>query len=151
MIFQAKCHAIYGIRNGEKTNLTQLLTLSEKEAHAFDDDEIDYKGKLYDVIKKMIARDSVTFYLYPDDEEQDALIDLVDYFSSDKRNSNANADKICLFKTSHENPDQVIPRFTRFEIVTRGMVSSPALHQISHKIPTRHILVPTPPPKQFLI
>jgi hypothetical protein len=151
MIFQAKCHAIYRIRNGEKTNLTQLLTLSEKEAQAFDHDEINYKGKLYDVIKKMITRDSVTFYLYPDNEEQAALTELADYFSSGKRNSMPNGDKLSVFKSIPATPDQIITRFTRFEMIKRGLVSSPTPRQIFNKIPDRHKPVPTPPPRHFLI
>jgi hypothetical protein len=139
------------IRIGDVTQSLFKLTVNKKEAKAFDGDEIKYRGKLFDVINKTLTSDSVTFYLYLDTEEQDALADLVNYFSQDITNLLPNREKISPIKSFHGIPDQITPPAILFDISKRSLASMLSPSQISKTMLTGHSQVPTPPPRYFLI
>jgi len=151
MIFRSKWNAACLVRSGNLSESLIKLTLNRREAKAFDGDEIKYRGKLFDVVKKYITRDSVTFFLFPDTEEQDALTDLVNYFSPDISKLFPNSDKISLIKCFHGITDQIVLQVTRFVLSKRDIVSMLSPSQISNTMLTGHKLVPTPPPRYFLI
>jgi hypothetical protein len=108
LIFRAKWNATCLIQTRTPSLSTVTLTIAKKESKNFDEDELLYKGKLYDVIKKVTTPDSVTFFLYPDVDEQAALSALVNCFLSNNVNRVPQGDKISPFKSFHGIPDQLI-------------------------------------------
>jgi hypothetical protein len=151
MIFRSKWNAGCLVRSKNRSQSLFKLTVNKKEAKAFDDDEIKYQGKLFDVVTKTMTSDSVTFFLYRDTEEQDALTDLVNYFSPDMSNLMPNRDKISLIKSFHGLPDQITPQVIRFDISKRCLASLICPAQISNTMLSGYSPVPTPPPRNFLI
>ena len=59
MIFRAKWNASTLIRNSNYPERIQILKLTSKEAESFDEDEITYHGKLFDVAKRIALPDSL--------------------------------------------------------------------------------------------
>ena len=112
MIFRAKWNASILIRNGNHPERLQILRLSNKEAKLCDEDEITYHGKLFDVAKRVADSDSVVLYLYADNDEQNILNELVNYFSADESSFVRTGEKIFRIKMLNGSQDQISQRFS---------------------------------------
>jgi hypothetical protein len=149
LIFRAKRNATILIRNSNHPERIQTLKLTNKEAKFYEEDEITYQGKLFDVAKRMALRDSVVLFLYADNDEQNILTELANYFKSDDSSIIPAGEKILRIKTLRANPDQIAQYITRLTLPINCTVSFLSLLQKADQMSDRHEPVPTPPPEFF--
>jgi hypothetical protein len=147
MILRSKWKASVIINNADHPERMKILTLSNKEADAFDQDELLYKGMLFDVAKRTKVRDSVVVYLYPDNEEQTVLTQLVNYFKSDNRNLIPAGEKIFQIKSPEGFQDLISCDVNRNPIPDKWLIPCISYLQYSPKVLNRFLRVPTPPPE----
>ena len=147
MIFRAKWNASKLIRNSNHPERMQILTLTSKEAKCYDEDEITYHGKLFDVAKRVADFDSVVLYVYEDDDEQNILNELVNYFNSDESSFIPTGEKIFRIKTVRNSQDQISQHFTFHIQPNPRIFYCLSKWQDTHQITNRHDPVPTPPPE----
>ena len=146
MIFRAKWNASALIRNSNHPERLQILELTAKEAKFYDEDEITYKGKLFDVAKRIVFDDSVVLYLYADNDEQNILNELVNYFSSDESSFIPTGEKIFRIKILNGSQDQIAQPIIRLTLSNPRFISSLSHLQKADQITNRFDPVPTPPP-----
>jgi hypothetical protein len=149
MIFHAKWNASVLIRNGDNADRMQILKLSNKDAQVFDQDEVMYRGVMFDVAKKITGRDSVILYLYPDHDEQNALTQLVNYFKSDETSLVAAGEKLFRIKSLQAAQDQISQHLIHYKILNSDVISVLHFSQAIPGIANIFQRVPTPPPEHF--
>jgi hypothetical protein len=150
MIFRSKWNSYKIISNGDHPERMKILTLSNKEAHPFDQDEVMYKGILYDVTQRITLRDSVILHLYPDSEEQNILTQLVDYFKSDNPDLAPISEKILKIINLHGIQDLISHSVTRYPKPDKWLVPGFTFLPYTPKVLNRFLRVPTPPPEHLL-
>jgi hypothetical protein len=147
MIFRAKWNASILIRNINHPERMQVLKLTQQEAKCYNEDEITYHGQLFDVAKRIVFDDSVVLYLYADNDEQNVLNELVNYFQSDDSCIIPMSEKIFRIKILNGNQDQISKRIILLTLLYPYTISCHSILQKTHQITVRHDPVPTPPPE----
>ena len=86
MIINSKRVANETISKTSDKNDFELIKIPLSEKDKYIQDEMWYEHKLYDVVKKEVANDSVYIYLYHDNYEENILSEIAGFFQCDVNN-----------------------------------------------------------------
>lgn len=144
MLLESKIEASV-IRREAGQDLILIKAIS-KQAVPGDDDEISFKGKLYDVARKVVTADSVYYYGIEDTQEESVTSSLTDHFQHDSPFTGSPNWKSRVHKPSGIDFFQLITGLTiDHHLSPATMPFQPLIGHCSSGYLTRF----TPPPKQI--
>ncbi|GGB03911.1 hypothetical protein GCM10011511_29050 [Puia dinghuensis] len=145
MLLESKIEAKL-IRREASQDLILIKAIS-KQAVPGDDDELSSNGKLYDVARKVVTRDSVYYYGIEDTREEEVSNSLTDHFQHDSPITGAPNWRSRIHKPSGIDFFQIITGATIGDHPSSSATGFPSL--IGHCC-LGYLTHFTPPPKQSL-
>jgi hypothetical protein len=137
-----------GIANEKAQRLTLIkIPLTKKEQYS--GDEIWYNNKLYDVVETKIINDTLYKYLYHDQNEENVLSEINNFFKSDDDGFLLTSFKTSFLKKAHKIPDQLYT-FNQQSLQFKYILPTKTLFSKNRNYPAYlDAEVLTPPPRIF--
>ena len=150
LVIQAKYRSGQAIELLENQHRLQLVKIPVQAAQQYNSNEIWYQHQLYDVANRKTIGDTVYFYLYHDQEEQNILSKLDNLLRSEDNTLIPSSEKIIHFKHIGKIQDQSYPYSARLPLQRTDFYATQFISAGDGDLDTSMAEVPTPPPKMIL-
>jgi hypothetical protein len=148
LVFHAKEEAKEAMaeKNGSADLTIIKIPLKVNSSNA---DEIRFHGKLYDVVKREVIKDTVYEYLYHDENEENVLSEIGIFFKGDDNCFFPASSATPVLKGIHNMPNQLYTFYTSSFILKKRATVSLVFSEKKYPVLNKISKVPTPPPRFF--